>query len=171
MTLWKSGAFVEDNWQIVPDDQPVPADVPVVLTLKRWRENREALAARNAPLGLQIDPGNDWHDIVADLPRFPVVVLTIPKYGDGRAFSIARLLRERDGYKGEIRAVGNYIIDQVPYMARVGIDAYQTTDPHVIKAFDEGIWPEVPHYLQPAFDHGTEVPAGTRPWIRRRVKE
>jgi phosphoadenosine phosphosulfate reductase len=170
MPLWKSGAFVEDNWQIVPDDQPVPADVPVILTLKRWRENREALATRNAPIGLQIDPGNDWQDIVADLPRFPVVVVTIPKYADGRAFSIARLLRERDGYTGEIRAVGTYIIDQVPYMTRVGIDAFATTDPHVIKAFTEGVWPEVPHYLQPAFDHGTEIPAGTRPWIRKRAE-
>jgi hypothetical protein len=54
-------------------------------------------------------------------------------------------------------------------MARVGIDAYLTADPHVIKAFDEGVWPEVPHYLQPAFDHGTEIPAGTRPWIRKRT--
>jgi phosphoadenosine phosphosulfate reductase len=171
MPLWKSGAFVDDGWQIVADDQPVPADVPVVLSLKRWRDERASLAARNAPIGLQIDPGSDWHDIVADLPRFPVIMVTIPKYADGRAFSIARLLRERDGYKGEIRAAGTYIIDQVPYMARVGIDAFLTSDPVLIKAFDTGVWPEVPHYLQPAFDHGTEVPAGTRPWIRHRIKE
>jgi phosphoadenosine phosphosulfate reductase len=148
----------------------VPNDVPVILTLKRWREDREALATRNAPIGLQIDPGNDWQDVVADLPRFPVVVVTIPKYADGRAFSIARLLRERDGYKGEIRAVGTYIIDQVPYMTRVGIDAFATTDPHVTKAFTEGLWPEVTHYTQPAWSGDGEVPAGTRPWIRQRGK-
>jgi phosphoadenosine phosphosulfate reductase len=171
MPVWKSGAFVDDPWQIVADDQPVPADVPVVLSLKRWRDERAALSQRNAPIALQIDPGHDWSDIVPDLPRFPVVVVTIPKYGDGRAFSIARLLRERDGYKGEIRATGNYIIDQVPYMARVGIDAYLTSDPIVIRAFETGVWPEVPHYLQPAFDHGTEVPEGTRPWIRKRVNK
>jgi len=169
MPLWKSGAFIDDPWQIVPDDQPVPADVPVVLTMKRWREERATLAARNAPIGLQIDPGHEWQDIVSDLPRFPVIVVTIPKYADGRAFSIARLLRERDGYKGEIRATGNYIIDQVPFMARVGIDAWLTSDPALIKAFDTGVWPEVPHYLQPALDHGTEVPEGTRPWIRKRI--
>jgi uncharacterized protein (DUF934 family) len=171
MPLWKSGAFVDDPWQIVPDDQPVPADAPVVLSLKRWRENRETLIQRNAPIALQIDPGHGWSDMVADLPRFPVIVVTIPKYADGRAFSIARLLRERDGYKGEIRAMGNYIIDQVPFMARVGIDAYLTSDPALISAFDKGEWPEVPHYLQPAFDHGTEVPEGTRPWIRKRVEK
>ena len=171
MPLWKSGAFIEDNWQPVADDAPVPADVPVVLSLKRWRAERETLATRNAPIALQIDPGSDWRDVVPDLPRFPVIVVTIPKYADGRAFSIARLLRERDGYKGEIRASGNYIIDQVPFMARVGIDAFLTSDPALIKAFDNHEWPEVPHYLQPAFDHGTEVPAGTRPWIRKRAEK
>ena len=168
MPLWKSGTFVEDPWQPVADDAPVPADAPVVLSLKRWRAERDTLAQRNAPIALQIDPDNDWHDVVSDLPRFPVIVVTIPKYADGRAFSIARLLRDRDGYKGEIRASGNYIIDQVPYMARVGIDAFLTSDPALINAFEKGEWPEVPHYLQPAFDHGAEVPAGTRPWIRKK---
>ena len=171
MPLWKSRTFVEDRWQMVADDAPVPADVPVVLSLRRWRENRATLAARNAPLGMQIDPGGDWRDVVADLPRFPVIVLTIPKYADGRAFSIARLLRERDGYTGEIRAAGVYIIDQVPFMMRVGIDAFLTSDPVLIKAFETGVWPEVPHYLQPAWSGDGEVPAGTRPWIRKRAEK
>jgi phosphoadenosine phosphosulfate reductase len=170
MPLWKSGAFIEDNWRVVPDGEPVPAGAPVVVSLKRWHEERAVLAMRNAPLGLLIEPGSVWTDIVADLPRFPLIVVTIPKYADGRAFSIARLLRERDGYRGEIRATGNYIIDQVPFMMRVGIDAFETSDPILIAAFEKGEWPEVPHYLQPAFDHGTEVPAGTRPWIRKRVE-
>lgn len=168
MPLWKSGAFVEDPWQVVADDQPVPADAPVLISLKRWRGEREALAARNAPLGLVLDPGSDWSDLVADLPRFPVIVVTIPKYADGRAFSMARLLRERDGYAGEIRASGTYIIDQVPFMVRVGIDAFETADPILIDAFRKGEWPEVPHYLQPAWSGDGEVPAGTRPWIRKR---
>jgi phosphoadenosine phosphosulfate reductase len=170
MPLWKNRAFVEDLWQVVADDQLVPADVPAVVTLKRWRAERGTLAERNAPLALQIDPGSDWSDVVADLARFPVIVVTIPKYADGRAFSIARLLRERDGYKGEIRATGTYIIDQVPFMMRVGIDAFVATDPILIKAFEDGVWPEVPHYLQPAWPGDGEVPAGTRPWIRKRAE-
>ncbi len=100
-----------------------------------------------------------------------MIVVTIPKYADGRAFSIARLLRERDGYKGEIRATGAYIIDQVPLMMRVGIDAFETSDPVLIDAFERGEWPEVPHYLQPAWPGDGEVPAGTRPWARKRVDE
>lgn len=170
MPLWKSGTFVEDPWHAVADDQLVPADVPAIVTLKRWRVERETLSARNAPLALQIEPGSNWLDTVADLPRFPVIVVTIPKYADGRAFSIARLLRERDGYKGEIRATGTYIIDQVPFMMRVGIDAFVATDPILVKSFEDGVWPEVPHYLQPAWPGDGEVPAGTRPWIRKRAE-
>ena len=153
---------------MVADGDPVPPDAFAVVTLKRWRAERAVLAERNAPLALHIEPGSDWLDVAADLPRFPVIVVTIPKYADGRAFSIARLLRERDGYKGEIRATGTYIIDQVPYMMRVGIDAFVATDPILIKAFETGVWPEVPHYLQPAWPGDGEVPAGTRPWIRKR---
>lgn len=166
MPLWKHGAFVDDAWHVVPDDQPVPDDAPAIVSLGRWRDEREALAGRNAPLGLLIAPGSDWRDVATDLPRFPVIAVTIPKYADGRAFSIARLLRERDGYKGEIRAVGDYIIDQVPLMMRVGIDAFETSDPILNAAFKKGEWPEVPHYLQPAL--GDEMPAGPRPWVRRR---
>lgn len=169
MPLWKDGRFIEDNWQVVTDDAPIPEGTPAIVSLKRWRDERPALAERNAPLGLLIAAGSVWTDILTDLLRFPVIAVTIPKYADGRAFSIARLLRERDHYQGEIRAVGNYIIDQVPFMKRVGIDAFETSDPVLIKAFENGEWPEVTDYLQPAWPGDGEVPAGTRPWARKRA--
>lgn len=168
MPLWKDGKSVEDAWSVVADDAPLPEGVPAIVSLKRWRTERETLGARNEPLGLLIPPGGTWTDIAGDLGRFPVIVVPIEKYADGRAFSIARLLRERDGYKGEIRATGPYIIDQVPFMRRVGIDAFETSDPVLIKAFETGEWPEVPHYLQPALDDGRERAPGTRPWRRER---
>jgi uncharacterized protein (DUF934 family) len=170
MSLFKNRKPVENEWRVLADDAPLPDSDKVVVSLKRWRAERAALAARNAPLGLVIAAGDKWDDVVADLSRFPLIVVTIPKYADGRAFSIARLLRERDGYKGEIRATGSYIIDQVPFMMRVGIDAFETSDPILIRAFETGVWPEVPHYLQPAFDEAKTVPSGTRPWIRKRVE-
>jgi uncharacterized protein (DUF934 family) len=169
MSLWKNRRFVENDWRVVADDEPLPDGEKIVVSLKRWRAERAALVQRNAPLGLVIAAGDAWTDVVADLARFPVIVVTIPKYADGRAFSIARLLRERDRYEGEIRATGTYIIDQVPFMMRVGIDAFETSDPILIRAFENGEWPEVPHYLQPAFDEGKAVPAGARPWARKRT--
>ena len=169
MPLWKNGAFVEDDWAMVADGEPLPDTGKAIVSLKRWRDERDALATHDRPLGLLIEPGATWMDIVADLERFPVIAVSIPKYADGRAFSIARLLRERDGYRGEIRALGIYIVDQVPLMVRVGIDAFHTEDPVLVAALTKGEWPEVPHYLQPALDRPDEVPAGTRPWARRRV--
>jgi uncharacterized protein (DUF934 family) len=170
MPLWKDGGFVEDFWLIVADDAAIPDGAPAIVSLKRWRDERAALAARNAPLGLLIAPGSKWDDLVGDLSRFPVIAVTIPKYADGRAFSIARLLRDRDHYGGEIRAIGDYIIDQVPLMRRVGIDAFQTSDPILIKALERGDLPEVAHYLQPALEGTAELPAGTRPWRRKRAE-
>ena len=167
MPLWKDGTFIDDDWQVVADDAPVPDGAPAIVSLRRWREERGPLAERNAPLGLLLAPGSVWIDIVADLPRFPVIAVTIPKYADGRAFSIARLLRERDGYQGEIRAIGDYIVDQVPFMLRVGITAFQTENPILIRALESGALPEVTNYLQPASDSRPEVPAGTRPWTRK----
>jgi len=165
MPLWKNGEFVADAWQFVADDAPLPDDAPVFVTLARWRAERDALGRRNAPLGLVLPPGSIWDDIAADLSRFPAIAVEVPKYGDGRAFSIARLLRERDGYAGEIRAVGAYIIDQVPLMRRVGIDAFQTEDPVLVRALESGQWPEVPHYYQHTIGD-VAAPGQTRPWAR-----
>jgi len=170
MSLWKNGRFVEDDWRVVADEVVLPETDKAIVSLVRWRAEREALAGRNAPLGLLIPPGSDWSDIVTDLPRFPVVAVTIPKYADGRASSIARLLRDRDGYTGEIRVIGDYILDQMPYMRRVGIDAFAVDDPVLQQALERGEWPEVTDYLQPALDGGREVPAGTRPWARRKAE-
>lgn len=171
MPLWKNGSFVEDSWRIAADEEPLADGDKVIVSLQRWRGEREVLSERNAPLGLLIPPGSDWSDISGDLARFPVVAVTIPKFADGRASSIARLLRDRDGFVGEIRAVGDYILDQMPYMRRVGIDAFEVEDPILVKALERGEWPEVTDYLQPALDGEMEVPAGTRPWARKKSAE
>jgi phosphoadenosine phosphosulfate reductase len=166
MVLWKDGAFAEDPWRILEDGAPLPEGAAVIVSLARWRAEQAALRQRPGRLGLLIPPGENWSDMLPDLHRFEVIAVTIPKYADGRAFSIARLLRQRDGFTGEIRAVGDYIVDQIPLMRRVGIDAFFLTDPIVIRALEKGDWPEVKNYLQPVDDQ-REVPAGTRPWARR----
>jgi len=168
--IWKDGDFAEDSWTMVDDGEDLPADRPAIVSLTRWRSERDSLAGRNAPIGLSLQPDAEWQDIASDLPRFPVIAIAFPKYADGRGFSIARLLRDRDKYKGEIRAYGDYFTDQMPYMRRVGINAFVISDPQVRSALDRGVWPEVKNYLQPVDDEG-EVPAGTRPWARRRAEK
>ncbi len=164
--IWKDGAFAEDNWIVVADDEAVPTDKPAIVGLERWRSERDQLSTRNAAIGLLLQPDANWDDITEELSRFPVIAIAFPQYADGRGFSIARLLRDRDGYQGEVRAVGGYFVDQMPYLRRVGFDAFAISDPQVKASLDKGVWPEVPYYLQPVED-GVEVPAGTRPWARR----
>ena len=116
------------------------------MSLARFRAEREALLARDAPLGIVIEPGADWSDIVADLPRFAVVAADLPKFADGRAFSIGRLLRDRDGFTGELRAVGAFFLDQMPFLKRVGFDSFETDDPLVLRALKRGAgrrWPNI----------------------------
>lgn len=168
MSLWKNGSFVLDVFRRVADDEAIGADEAVIVSLARFRAERTELLARSAPLGVVIEPGADWSDIVTDLPRLAVVAADLPKFADGRAFSIGRLLRDRDGFTGELRAVGAFFLDQIPFLKRVGFDAFSTEDPLVLKGLREGRWPEVTEYLQPIADQG-EVPAGTRPWARRPV--
>ena len=112
-----------------------------------------------------IAAGEKIDDIVADLPRFALIALDFPKFSDGRAFSTARLLREKHGFAGELRAIGNVLADQIPYMRRVGFDAFEVTHEPTRRALIEGRIAEVTLYYQPA--GAAEPPAGTRPWLRR----
>ncbi len=162
--VWRNGAFHRDAWRSVPADAPLP-DGPAIVSKPRFLAERAALAARNAPLGLRLAPGEPLDGIAADLPRFAVIALDFPKYSDGRAFSTARLLREKWGYAGELRAVGNVLNDQIAFMRRVGFDTLEVTHPPTRRALVEGRIAEVTLHYQPTAV--PEPPVGTRPWLRR----
>jgi len=162
--VWRDGAFRHDTWVEAEADAALP-DGPAILSKKRWLAERGRLAPRNAPLGLLIEAGETIDDIAADLPRFALIALSFPKFRDGRAFSTARLLREKHGYKGELRAVGNVLSDLIPFMRRVGFDAFAVTHAPTRHALAEGRIPEVTLHYQPAAPG--EPPSGTRPWLRR----
>ncbi len=147
-TIWKDGAFRRDAWVKAPADAPLP-DGPVVLSKKQWLAERATLASRNAPLGLQLEPGEGLDDIAADLPRFALIALNFHKFSDGRAFSTARLLREKHGFAGELRAVGNVLNDQIPFMRRCGFDTLEVTHAPTRRALVEGRIAEVSLYYQP----------------------
>jgi uncharacterized protein (DUF934 family) len=157
-------AFHTDAWTRPADSEPLP-DAPVILSKTRWLAEPDRLAGRNVPLGLQLEPGEALDDLAADLARFALIALDFPKFADGRAFSTARLLREKHGFAGELRAVGNVLSDQIPYMRRVGFDTFEVTHGPTRRALAEGRIPEVTLHYQPAT--APEPPAGTRPWLRR----
>jgi uncharacterized protein (DUF934 family) len=162
--IWQDGAFRRDTW-VKADATSVLPDGAVLLPKKRWLAERDALGGRNGRLGLLIAAGETVDDIADDFPRFALIALDFPKFSDGRAFSTARLLREKHGYAGELRAVGDVLADQIPLMRRVGFTTFEVKNAPTRRALAEDRLAEVTLHYQPA---GTvEPPAGTRPWLRR----
>jgi uncharacterized protein (DUF934 family) len=118
----------QDSWhRVAGEDGPVshPAAAPhLLLSLEQWHAVRDTWPA-DLPTGLQIPNDVDVEDLAADLPRLALLALNFPKWVDGRAYSQARLLRTRLRFAGEIRAVGEVLVDMVPLLARTGFDAAQ----------------------------------------------
>lgn len=127
MQLIRNGEFVNDDFATVGDEDALPEGA-VIVSLERWQKERDALAARNTPLGVRLKSGQEPSAIVDDLDKLALVALEFPVYRNGRAYSYARLLRERHGYKGELRAVGNVLRDQFHFMVRCGFDALEVAD-------------------------------------------
>lgn len=150
MPLIKDGAFVEDHFQTVADDEPMPANGTIV-SLSRFVRERDALLARNAPLGVRLKSEESPEALGDDVQRLSVVTLEFPKFRDGRGFSWARMLRTRMGFRGEIRATGHYLYDQLAFMARVGIDAFEVRENFAIEDFARAMG-EMTYVYQPAPD-------------------
>jgi len=128
MALLKGGEIVEDPFTQVGDEEAPPEKGAVIVGLDQWRENRKALVGRGEPLGVRLHSDQSPSEIRADLEHFAVVALEFPAFKDGRAYSYARLLRERYGYTGEIRAVGDVLCNQLQFMLRCGFDAFDVAD-------------------------------------------
>jgi len=123
--LLKNGKVVTDDWQRVEGDDPIPAAGPVCVELGRWKSEREVLLARGTPVGVLLRAGEAPEEIAGDLDRLALVALDFPSFGDGRAYSSARVLREHHGFAGEIRAVGDVLLEQLHLMDRSGFDAFE----------------------------------------------
>lgn len=95
----------------------LPEDERIV-PLAQWKGESRVL------LGTADDPAA----IAADLDRISTIVIEFPQYTDGRGYTIARLLRERYGFKGEIRAAGEVLRDNLFYLSRCGFDSFVLSD-------------------------------------------
>jgi uncharacterized protein (DUF934 family) len=135
MALIKNGALVADGWTTVADDAPLPEGRPVIISLARWRAERARLLDRTTPIGLRLESDEPAAAIADDVGRFGLIAVAFPTFRDGRGFSTARLLRERYGFAGELRAVGNVLRDQFLFMHRCGFDAYEVAEPGEAEAF------------------------------------
>jgi uncharacterized protein (DUF934 family) len=165
MPLWRREGFVEDPWTVLGDDASVPEDGAIVVSLKRWLGERLTLMSRADPVGVAVEAGADAQAHLADLANRPLVALAFDKFADGRSFSYARLLRDRHGFGGELRAIGDVLIDEIPLMLRCGFDSFDVTNAPTLRALEAGHLPGSPLHYQPASAHD-ETGEGTRPWLR-----
>ena len=145
MALLKDGKKVEDSWLRVGVEDPVPAAGPVLVGLARWQQDRDALLARSEPVGVWLQSEEGPDELAADLDALALIALEFPAFKDGRAYSSARVLRERYGFSGELRAVGDVLLEHLLFMHRCGFDAFEidSKDPEQdwqIAVADFDIW-------------------------------
>jgi uncharacterized protein (DUF934 family) len=127
MEIIRNREIVEDHWIRIDDQQPLPASGDVIVSLARWLAEKDALLGREGKVGVYLGPDDEVDAIGPDAQRLPLIAISFPVFSDGRGYSQARLLRQRFGFAGELRAVGNVLQDQLFYMARCGINAYELT--------------------------------------------
>ena len=121
--------WAEDAFVFVADEDAIPESGDVILSLARFEVEGDTLLASNSRrVGVRIEPDQEVEVLAYDLPRIAVVALAFPKYRDGRAYTSARLLRDRFGYQGQIRAVGDVLREQAGFMVRCGFDAFEPAD-------------------------------------------
>ena len=118
-----------DDWvRFAGDAAALAPDAKVILPLDDWREFRQCWLAHQGQIGVALAPSDDPAALAADLPHLSLIVVDFPSFTDGRGYSSARLLRERYGWRGEMRAAGDVLRDQLFYLSRVGFDSFALRD-------------------------------------------
>ena len=121
--------LANDTFTHVADEDAIPGGGDgVILSLARFQADGPALIDQGRRVGVRLKSDEAVETLAYDLPRLSLVALEFPKFRDGRAYSSAAILRQRYGYTGEVRAVGDVLREQAFYMVRVGFDAFEFAD-------------------------------------------
>lgn len=132
-SLIRNGRIEADDFAVLADDQTIPEGRKVIISLARWQAEAVLHQAKNLIVGVHLPNTVSVDELWPILQSAPLILLEFPAFGDGRAYSQARTLRDRYGYSGEIRAFGGAVVrDQLQAMQRCGIDAFvlrQDQDP------------------------------------------
>ena len=143
--LIKNGQIIDDTWHVMKLAEGENAETvalpesATLLPLAVWQARKSEIISRNIEIGIWLESGEEPEAIAGDLNHFAVIGVNFPKFADGRSYSTARLLRDRFGYRGEIRALGDVLHDQLFFMKRCGIDAYAVREDKNIEAALAGL--------------------------------
>jgi uncharacterized protein (DUF934 family) len=142
--------LVEDPFTAVADDIEIPPG-DVIISLTRFQAEGERLLSQGRAVGVRLESEETVEVLAYDLPRIAVVALAFPKYRDGRAYTSARLLRERYGFQGEVRAVGDVLREQAGFMVRCGFDAFEPADGSTPE-----LWERAAHRFRHVYQRGVD---------------
>jgi uncharacterized protein (DUF934 family) len=162
MPLVKNGEIVPDRYVRVADDAPLPAGVPIIVAATRFLTDAAAIVEHDAPIGVLWPNDHRVAELAPWLGRLDLVGLVFPKFRDGRAYSQARLLRERYGFRGELRATGDVLRDQFIFLIRAGFDSLEVKKAADAAAFAEAVGRYSVFYQQSA--------SGSTPAARQRLR-
>lgn len=127
MHVIKDKKIVNDDWNLIREPAAA-ASLPAgnnIVPFTYWQAHRDELLNNNGPHAVWVDGSTATEALLEDLERFSLIALDFPVFKDGRSYSHARLLRDRYHYKGELRAIGDVLRDQLFFMQRCGIDSYE----------------------------------------------
>ncbi|TFG85615.1 MAG: DUF934 domain-containing protein [Chromatiales bacterium] len=161
MGLIRDGRLVPDPFTDVSALEELPAGVALIVSFEQWQAHRDALLAGGQPLGLRLNSDQPPQLVATDLERLAVIALDFPRFRDGRAYTHARMLRERLGFTGEVRAVGDVLQEQLHFMQRCGFDTFEVQGPDPEQAWrtiagDHTVWYQAANDARPrALDRRT----------------
>lgn len=149
--LWTEEGFREDEWERADSAEALSGNARLILPLEAFLALEPAVREASADrLGVEILPGEAIESLVPFLERLPLIALAFPAFNDGRSYSKAELLRSRYGYNGELRAAGDVLIDQIPYMLRCGFSSLEIRNEVALARLEAGRSGDIPLYYQPA---------------------
>jgi uncharacterized protein (DUF934 family) len=157
--LIKDRAVVDDRFTLIREIGADVPSTPVIVPLTTWKQQRETLRARG-DVGVWLAPSENPDDLADDVARLPVIAVDFPQFTDGRGYSIGRLLRERYGFRGELRAIGDVQHDQLYYLSQCGFNAFAVRADRSARAALAGL---------DAFSDGYQLTNARTPWFRRRL--
>jgi len=157
-TLIADRRVLENNWVLLEEGAPRPEYARIIVALPEWQAASGKDVAPLLASDTELTP-----ELAEQLLDAPLIAIDFPKFTDGRGYSIARQLRERYGYQGQIRAVGDVLIDQLYYMSRCGFDAFLLREDQVVEDALNAL-----DTFSLSYQPGTDTP---EPLFRRRMRE
>ena len=155
MPLVKGGRIVEDPYLRLDDDAAVPECRAVLVPASRFLADRAEFMSRAARVGVEWPNDRPVADLLPHLDRLALIALVFPNFRDGRAYSQARRLREQYGFRGELRASGEVLRDQLAFMVRSGFDSFAVKKEADAEHFADAVGRYTAFYQPAADGHAT----------------